>query len=74
MAAHSPGDPLFPEKLPGVSEALPTSSLSVRGSVMHVGSGSYVMNSPIMITVPVERATYRSHDIPFVPLRTTREL
>lgn len=67
---RSPGDPLNPAQLAGVQEALPMDSFTIPSHVMQVGGGSYAMNIPVLLPVPIQHAQYKSSDVPFVPQKT----
>lgn len=67
---RNPGDPLNPAQLAGVQEALPMDSFIIPSHSVYTGGGSYAMNVPVLLFVPVQHANYNSHDVPFVPQKT----
>ena len=70
MSDRSPGDALHPEQVPGIQEALPTPGFLIQSHVMNVGGGSYAMNTPVLLPVPLVHANYQSSDVPFQKLST----
>lgn len=67
---YSPGDPLNPAGVAGVQEALPMDIFIIPSHIMQVGGGSYAMNIPVLLPVPIQHAQYKSSDVPFQPVRT----
>lgn len=74
MTNRSPGEPLNTTQVSGVAGALPVDTLYIASHVMSVGGGHYGMNIPVVVPMQVDHACYQSHDVPFQPLRTEREL
>ncbi len=70
MSDRSPGDALNPEQVSGVQSALPTPGFLIQSHVMHVGGGSYAMNTPVLLPVQLDHAQYTSSDVPFQQLST----
>lgn len=67
---RNPGEPLNPAQVAGVQEALPMDTLYIPSHIMQVGGGTYAMNIPVLLPVPIQHANYNSHDVPFAPQRT----
>lgn len=67
---QSPGDPLNPSQVAGTQDALPMDSFTVPSHIMQVGGGSYAMNIPVVLPVPIQHAQYQSSDVPFQSMQT----
>lgn len=69
MADRNPGQALNATQMTG-AQGLPMDSFLIPSHIMQVGSGSYAMNIPVLLPVPIQHAQYQSSDVPFVPQRT----